>query len=179
MYFFCYTTNKLRFKRGSNRLFLGLTNLQKQVYTFANKSIYFYVCLEFFMCTIPHFFLKKYVWWSKMIDYTFFLLKFKINYMLLSITLQWHTLCKVKKAYYKALIECTYGIRIYAHKLFFHKLHVQTKESQGSCTNKSQLPVHIVQRQRFTFDMVITHSPPVRTLGSNAIIEFIVIYSSC
>ena len=27
-------------------LFLGLTNLQKQAYTFTNKSIYFYVCLN-------------------------------------------------------------------------------------------------------------------------------------
>ena len=56
LYFFCYIrNNKLRFKRSSNRLFLGLKNLQKQVHTFANKSIYFYICLEFLMCTIPHF----------------------------------------------------------------------------------------------------------------------------
>ena len=41
--FFCYTINKLRFKRGSNRLFFRVTNLQKQLYTFANKSVYFYV----------------------------------------------------------------------------------------------------------------------------------------
>ena len=34
------------------------TNLQKQVHTFANKSICFYVHLKFLMCTIPCFILK-------------------------------------------------------------------------------------------------------------------------
>ena len=39
---FCYTrNNKPRLKLGSNRLFLGLTTLQKKVYTFTNKSICF------------------------------------------------------------------------------------------------------------------------------------------
>ena len=42
-----------------------------------------------------------------MIDSTFFLLKFKIKYAPLSITLQGHTLEKIKKAYYKTVIECT------------------------------------------------------------------------
>ena len=40
-----------------------------------------------------------------MINSTFFLLKFKIKYMSLSIILQWHTLYKVKKTYYKTVIE--------------------------------------------------------------------------
>ena len=40
-----------------------------------------------------------------MIDSTFFLLKFKIKFMSLSITLQWDTLHEVKKAYYKIVIE--------------------------------------------------------------------------
>ena len=59
---FCYTrNNKLRLKGGSDRLFLRLTNLQKQAHMFANKSIkktkaiFFYLCPEFLMCTIPHF----------------------------------------------------------------------------------------------------------------------------
>ena len=29
--------------------------------------------------------------------------------------------------------------RIYAHERIFHKCHVQTKESQGSCMNRSQV----------------------------------------
>ena len=39
--------------------------------------------------------------------------------------------------------------------------------------------MHIVQIQRFAFDTVISASLTVGTLGSNAVIEFIVIYSSC
>ena len=42
-----------------------------------------------------------------------------------------------------------------------------------------KIPLQIVQTQRFAFGTVITHSLTVRTLGSNAVIECIVIYSSC
>ena len=83
--FFYTGNNKLRLKRGSNWLFLGLANLQKQVKTFENKSVYFYVRLEFLMCTVPRFILKRCVY--KMVDSTFFLLKFKINHTLPFITL--------------------------------------------------------------------------------------------
>ena len=41
------------------------------------------------------------------------------------------------------------------------------------------LPVHIVQTQRFAFNSVITSLLTVQTLGSKIIIKCIVIYSSC
>ena len=31
------------------------------------------------------------------------------------------------------------GTRIYVHEVFFHKLHVQAKENQESCTNRLQV----------------------------------------
>ena len=66
------------------------------------------------------------VLWSKMIDSTFFLLKF-LRLMLLSITLQWHNLLKVKEAYYKTLIECTW---------WYQNICTWTNFSQMPCTNK-------------------------------------------
>ena len=100
--------------------------IAKEVYSFASKSIYFYVGFEFFMCAIPCFILKKYISWSKVIDFTFFLLKFKIKYMLLSINLQRHTLHKAKKAYYKTFIEMYRMVPEYKYmNYFFHKRQVE------------------------------------------------------
>ena len=42
-----------------------------------------------------------------MIDSIFFQLKFRMKYMPFSITLQLYSLYKVKKTYYKTVIECT------------------------------------------------------------------------
>ena len=66
-----------------------------------------------------------------MIDSTFFQLKFRMKYMPFSITLQLYSLYKVKKTYYKTVIECTIVPEYMYMRYFFTNFTCKQKKIRG------------------------------------------------
>ena len=66
-----------------------------------------------------------------MIDSIFFQLKFRMKYMPFSITLQLYSLYKVKKTYYKTVIECTIVPEYMYMRYFFTNVTCRQKKIRG------------------------------------------------
>ena len=78
-----------------------------------------------------------------------------------------------------SLCEICYLLGFTRFFICFHQTIFQHNSFEQKPNAFPKLPVHIVQTQRFAFDAVIPPSLNVWTLDSNAVIECILIYSSC